>query len=177
MVKLTDFVDYFRKIPGVFLVAIVSVLGLILFLPEETAKTLAVGGFRDKYRVYLGPVFLLTVSFCIARLYLSFMQGHKEKKGLKQHQEMLQQLTPEEKGYLVPFILEQKNSVYVGMDDGVMAGLVAKGITYRAASEGTLLEGFAHNLQPWARSYLKQHANSLDGSVGQPLTPQEKLYR
>ena len=55
MEKLTGLVDYFRKIPAVFLVAIVSVLALILFLPEETAKTLAVDGFRDKYRVYLGP--------------------------------------------------------------------------------------------------------------------------
>ena len=109
-------------------------------------------------------------------MYLCFMQGHKEKKGLKQCQEMLQQLTPEEKGYLVPFIFEQKNSVYVGMDDGVMAGLVAKGITYRASNMGSMLEGFAHNLQPWARSYLGQHAELLEGSVGQPLTPGEKLF-
>jgi len=41
MDKLTGFADYFRKIPAAFLVAIVSVLGLILFLPEQYAKTLA----------------------------------------------------------------------------------------------------------------------------------------
>jgi len=176
MERLTGFVDYFRKIPAVFLVAIVSVLGLILFLPEETAKTLAVDGFRDKYRVYLGPAFLLTLSFCIARLYVFFMQGHKEKKHLRQRQEMLHQLTPEEKGYLVPFIEKQQNSVYVGMDDGVMGGLVTKRITYRASNMGDILQGFAHNLQPWARMYLEQNLELLDGYVGEPRTPQQKLH-
>ncbi|MCU7793458.1 hypothetical protein [Aeromonas caviae] len=44
--KLTAFSDYFIKIPAAFLVAIISVLGLILFLPEEYSKTLAVDGFR-----------------------------------------------------------------------------------------------------------------------------------
>ncbi|MFM5278360.1 super-infection exclusion protein B [Aeromonas caviae] len=67
--KLTAFSDYFIKIPAAFLVAIISVLGLILFLPEEYSKTLAVDGFRNEYRVFLGPAFLLTLSFCAARLF------------------------------------------------------------------------------------------------------------
>ncbi len=48
MDKLTGFADYFRKIPATFLIAIVSVLALILFLPDETAKILAVNDFREK---------------------------------------------------------------------------------------------------------------------------------
>jgi peptidoglycan/LPS O-acetylase OafA/YrhL len=39
--KLTGFADYFRKIPAAFLVAIVTVLALILFLPGEISKSLA----------------------------------------------------------------------------------------------------------------------------------------
>jgi len=176
MDKLTGFADYFRKISAAFLVAIVSVLALILFLPGEISKSLAVYDFREKYKVFLGPVFLLTISFCFARVFIFFMSGHTERKRLKNRQKMLYQLTPEEKGYLVPYIRHQKNTVYVGMDDGVISGLEAKHITYCASSMGSVLEGFAYNLQPWARDYLNDNPQLLDGHVGEPMTPQEKLH-
>lgn len=176
MEKLTGFADYFRKIPSAFLVAIVSVLGLILFLPEEYAKTLAVDGFRNEYRVFLGPAFLLTLSFCVARIFIFFMQGYRQKQALKKRQEALYSLTPEEKGYLIPYIEGQRNTVNVGMDDGVMAGLRLKCITYRAANMGDLQNGFAFNLQPWAREYLKKNPHLLNGYAGGPMTPRQKLH-
>jgi len=176
MEKLTGFADYFRKIPAAFLVAIVSVLGLILFLPEEYAKTLAVDGFRNEYRVFLGPAFLLTLSFCAARVFNFFMQGYRQKQALKRRQETLHSLTPAEKGYLIPYIEERQNTVNVGMDDGVMAGLRSKGITYLAANMGDLLNGFAFNLQPWAREYLEKTPHLLDGYAGGPMTPRQKLH-
>lgn len=174
--KLTGFADYFRKIPAAFLVAIGSVLALILFLPEESAKTLAVDGFRNEYRVFLGPAFLLTILFCAARVFNFFMQGYRRKQALKKRQETLHSLTPEEKGYLNRFIKWQNNTVNVGMDDGVMAGLRSKGITYLATNIGDLLNGFAFNLQPWAREYLEKNPNLLDGYAGEPMTPRQKRW-
>lgn len=174
--KLTSVADYFRKIPAAFLVAIVTVLGLILFLPEEYAQAVAVEGFRNEYRVYLGPTLLLTLSFCVARVFIFIMQGHAQRKALKARQQSLHKLTPEERGYLVPYIEGQQNSVYVGMEDGVMSGLRAKGITYLAANMGDMLNGFAFNLQPWAREYLESNPHLLDGYAGHPMTPQQKLY-
>ena len=174
--KLTGLADYFRKIPAAFLVAIVCVLGLILFLPLETAKVLAIDRFRDTYRVFLGPAFLLTVSFLVARMFMFIMQWYSEKRLLKLRQKALYKLTPEEKGYLIPYIEGQLNTVYVGIEDGIMNGLVAKGITYRAANMGDMLNGFAFNLQPWAREYLEKNPHLLDGYAGQPMTPQQKLY-
>jgi hypothetical protein len=176
MDKLTGLADYFRKIPAAFLVAIVSVLGLILFLPDEYAKTVAVDGFRNEYRVFLGPAFLLTLSFCAARIFNFFMLGYRQKQVLKKRQEALHNLTPEEKGYLTPYIEGQQNTVNVGMDDGVMAGLCSKGIVYLAANMGDLINGFAFNLQPWAREYLEKNPQLLDGYVGGPMTPRQKLH-
>lgn len=175
MEKLTEFADYFRKIPAAFLVAIISVLGLILFLPEEYAIIVAVDGFREQYRVYLGPVFLLTLAFCAARIFTFFMQGHSQRKALKKSQETLHNLTPEEKGYLIPYIEGQQNTINVGMDDGVMGGLIKKGITYLATNMGNTLNGFAFNLQPWARQYLEKNSHLLDDYAGQPMTPRQKL--
>ena len=168
MDKLTRFADYFRKIPAAFLIAIVCALALILFIPNELASTFAVDEFRNKYRVFLGPAFLLTVSFSVARIFMFFLSGHYQRKALIAKQESLNKLTPEEKGYLIPFIKDQQNSVYVGMDDGIMAGLRAKGVTCLAANMGSVLDGFAFNLQPWAREHLEKNPNLLNGCVGHP---------
>lgn len=174
--KLTEFADYFRKVPTAFLVAIISAVGLILFLPEDHAKILAVDDFRNEYRVFLGPAFLLTLSFCAARIFNFFKQRYRKKHALKKRQQALHSLTPEEKGYLIPYIEGLQNTVNVGLDDGVMAGLHSKGITYRAANIGSLLDGFAFNLQPWAREYLEKNPHLLNGYVGEPMTPHQKLY-
>lgn len=176
METLTGLTDYFRKIPAAFLVAIATVLALILFLPEGYAKIVAVDGFREQYRVYLGPALLLTISFCVARIYMFLIRDYNQKKYLKAKQESLHKLTPEEKGYLLPFIEGQLNSINVGMDDGVMAGLCAKGITYRATCIGSVLDGFPFNLQTWAREHLEQNPNILNGAVGEPMTPQQKMH-
>lgn len=173
---MTGLTDYFRKIPASFLVAIVCVLGLILFLPNDIAVTLAVDGFREEYRVFLGPAFLLTFSFCVARIFMFLMKWHRQKKNLKHKQDSLHQLTPEEKGYLIHYIENEQNTIYVGIDDGIMAGLRVKGITYLAANMGDALNGFAFNLQPWARDYLSQNPQLLNGYVGRPMTPREKLH-
>lgn len=175
MGKLTDFSDYFMKIHIAFLVAIGIVLFLILFLPEQYAKIVAVDGFRKQYRVYLGPAFLITTFYCLARFCVFLMQVYNKKKDLKRKQESLHKLTPEEKGYLRPFIENQQNSIYVGMDDGVMAGLQAKKITFLATRVGSFFDGSPFNLQPWAKDYLEKNKNILEGATGKPMTPYEKI--
>ncbi|WCD81798.1 super-infection exclusion protein B [Pseudomonas sp. TUM22785] len=174
MEKITELAEYFRKVPAAFLVAILSVLGLILFLPEGLAKAVAVDNFREEFRIYLGPAFLLVLSFCIARIFTFLMQDHKQKKANKELKDLLHNLTPEEKGYLIPYIIHKQNTVHVGMDDGVMAGLRSKRITYLAANVGDILDGFAFNLQPWARKYLEENQQLLDGYVGEPRTPRQR---
>lgn len=176
MNKLAGFTEYFRKVPAAFLVAIVSVLGSILFLPDEAAKVLAVNVFRENYRVFIGPTFLLAVSFLLARLFTFLKQGRIERQNLATKQQRLHCLTPEEKGYLIRYIEGQQNTIYVGLDDGIMSGLIAKGITYRASNMGDLLNGFAFNLHSWAREFLELTPGVLDGYKGTPMTPKQKMH-
>lgn len=175
METFTKFLEYFRKVPPAFLVAIATILGLILFLPEEIFKTLAVDAFRKEYRIWIGPAFLLAVAFLVARLYMYLIQEYSRKRQLKSMQKELHQLTPGEKGYLLPYIQEQKNTIYVGPEDGIMNGLVAKGIICRVSDHGTLTEGFPFNLESWARAYLAKNPNLLEGHSGEPMTPVKKL--
>lgn len=176
MEKWTTIIDYIRKVPVAFLVAILVTFGLVLFVPDKYAQILAIDTFRTQYRIYLGPAFLLLLTLFTARLYTQLAQRYTELKVIQERQKTLHYLTPEEKSYLAEFIYGELNSIYVGMEDGVMAGLRQKGITYLASNVGNVLDGFAFNLQPWARQYLQDNKHLLNGQAGGPRTPQEKLF-
>lgn len=172
---VTGLAEFLRKVPAAFLVAITCVLSLILFLPDDTAQKVAVDGFRKEYRIFIGPVFLLSVSFLVARVYISLYDLLGDFQAKKVRNSYLKRLTAEEKGYLNSYIDGGVNSLMCGADDGVMGGLVAKGITYRAANVGDMIDGFAYNLQPWAFEFLQKHPQLLEGAVGRAMTPGEKL--
>ena len=57
----------------------------------------------------------------------------------------------------------QTRSNTLRIDDGVVNGLVAKGIIFRAASMGNLLEGMAHNIGDFAWDYLHENPHLLEG--------------
>lgn len=158
-----NYTDFFKKIPMVFLIAIIFVIGVILFIPEELAKILAVDGFRKTFRVFLGPSLLLLIFLLIARLFLFFTEIYTKNKVLKNRFKLFQNLTPEEKEYLSEYVDKDKNSLIMPLEDGVIGGLETKGIVYIASNMGYLGGAFAFNLQPWALEYLKKNKKLLKG--------------
>ncbi|MBA3581530.1 MAG: super-infection exclusion protein B [Gammaproteobacteria bacterium] len=151
-----------------FLIAIISVLGLILFLSEEYAQILAIDDIRNEYKKFLGLAFLAALFFCAERCLHFLMQQFKQNQNLKKMQKNLHTLTPEEKNYLIPYIKDQKNTQYIGLEDGVMAGLRSKNITYCPTVMGNIIEGFAFNLEPWAREYLEKNPHLLNSYADYP---------
>nr|WP_315289730.1 super-infection exclusion protein B [Serratia proteamaculans] len=176
MEKISGIADLLMKIPAAVLVMVVIALSLILFLPEGAAQAIYVDGFRKSFGVFIGPAWLLTIAFSGGRLFHHVMEKRRQAQQLVQLKNSLEELTPEEKGYLLPYIVNGENSIYVGIQDGIMAGLQKKGITYRASSMGDQMNGFAFNLHSWARQYLVENEHILNHAVGRPKTPREK-YR
>jgi len=80
----------------------------------------------------------------------------------------MRELLPDEKAYLLRYVTEQQNTQYFRLDDGIAQGLVVKHLIYQAAEVGDLCDGFAYNLQPWARRYFAKHPDALDGANKPP---------
>jgi hypothetical protein len=99
-----------------------------------------------------------------ASLVKGIIDKRKTQQVLVKKQEILRKLTPDEKAYLAPYILNAENSRNFLIEDGVAGGLVAKGILYRPSTIGSLLGGWAHNMQPWAREFLDSHRECLVGA-------------
>lgn len=167
--------DLLEKLPSSLVFSLSILLIAILYLPEHHAETLSISDFRDKYRIYLGPSLLACAGILLARFFSRMNSKYNAYKMVRRLKASLNILTPEEKGYLIPFMLDGKNTIYIGIQDGIIASLCAKGITYRASSVGDQLNGFAFNLHPWARQHLTKNLHLLDGYDGRPMTPREKL--
>lgn len=82
----------------------------------------------------------------------------------KRRAKWLTSLTPDERGRLLPYIRDQRASVRFPIEDGVVGGLVGKGILFRASNVGHAISGFAFNVQPWAREELERHPELLSGA-------------
>lgn len=181
---MNEFLKFFEKletIPAVLLLMLAAATGTVLFAPASLLEKLFLDQFRAAYGIYVGVTFLLLVALLASRIVLAtarlFSQFQSSRKIRSDRTMALEQLTPEEKGYLAAYIIEQKNTVYVGLEDGVKGGLVSKKICHLSSRMVDFLDGAAFNLQPWAREHLSANPHLLEGAVGEPLTPQQKLHR
>lgn len=171
--------------PPVFLgVAVAS--GIVIFSGENVAASLGVDQFRTAYRGELGIAFLVSVSVFVATSIWSVsafvnkriiqraetkQKAENAKLREEERKRSLHELTPDEKAYLIPYVVDEQNTQYFLIEDGVAGGLQAKGIIYRSSNVGSMLEGWAFNIQPWARTYLKEHPDLLSGANPSPQGP------
>jgi len=73
----------------------------------------------------------------------------------------LQSLSPVEKSLLVGYLKRATNTLYFPLENGVVAGLVARRILFRPTNTFNLVRGCAFNLSPWAREELETHPELL----------------
>lgn len=166
-------------IPLALLLAVELTLAVLLFSPDQFADALALRDFREAYRVFLGPAFLLLSIWAVARLLSSVWRlvsaPVQRRQHLRKLQGQLHALTPEEKGYLAHYVLDGNTTLHASMDDGIAGGLMARRIIFRTSSVFSLVEGAPLNLQPWVRDYLTAHPEILADAEGRPIPPREKL--
>ena len=116
--------------------------------------------FRVSFGMLVTSVLFLGVDRVAA-----WRRGRRELRSLRR---VLRDLTPEEKAVLAEYIRDDAGTQYFSIRDGVVQGLQAKGVLYRASvvSRGRDIE-FAFNIQPWAREYLRENQHLLMVRVDQ----------
>ena len=178
---LTKIWDAIERASYQILIPASFTLAVLLFIPTEYANILGINKFSNDYKVFIGPAFLGFISLLIVKILSDIFKKISQRVILKRYNKerirVLSNLTPEEKGYLLPFIEQEQTAIYVGIDDGIISSLRLKKIVTLGSETGSLLDGFAFILQPWAREHLNKHPECLLGYSGKPLTPREALYR
>jgi hypothetical protein len=149
----------------------------MLWLPDAVTSALGLTTFREENRANLGAAFVLFGSLVLAhvvwglrhaiRALAAWLNVKKEARRVEEaHRRHLAELTPDEKAYLLPYIKDQANTQQFQIEDGIVGGLVAKGILYQASRVGYFGEGgWAFNMQSWARAALSENPRLLDGAA------------
>jgi hypothetical protein len=157
------------KLAPRYLVAIGIFCGFFLFLPEQTARHLGIFDFAQNHRQWIGVAFLASISLVavtgsleVSTLIRKLIARRKIEKRMFQ---ALRSLTEEEKQILRYYYATQSKTNTLRTDDGVVNGLVSKGIIHRAASLGNILEGFAHNINERAWEVLHENPDLLEGTT------------
>jgi hypothetical protein len=126
-----------RQSSPIFLIGISIACGATLFFPENIANTLGVVDFRNQYRGYIGAILIIASSVVIAQSarwgIKALRASYNSKRSKKVRINYLHNLTPDEKAYLIPFVIDDENTQYFVIEDGIAGGLSAKNIIYQAS--------------------------------------------
>lgn len=157
----------FLKLAPRYLLAVALFSGLLLFLPEGTLERMRLLQFAEDHSHWLGVAFLLSaivwgidIFIRTCSLVVGFHGRHQARVLTIQR---LHALTEDEKQILRYYIAQGTRSNKLRIDNGVVNGLVAAGIIYRASDMGSMLQGFAHNITDIAWNYLHKHPRLLEG--------------
>ncbi|HDR9140863.1 hypothetical protein WK80_16415 [Burkholderia multivorans] len=147
------------------LLAIALGSGFLLFARPSILDAAGMTKIVADYRPWIGGAFTLSCAYLLSHAVKYAADGInawlRSRSLDKQRAKWLASLTPDERGRLIPFIRDQRASVKFPIEDGVVGGLVRKGIMFRSSNVGHAISGFAFNLQPWAREELERHPELL----------------
>jgi hypothetical protein len=171
------FLGWLKQTPPVIFLGIAMASGIVLIVGDDLASTIGLAEFRKEYRAFLNGALVLSLALVVAHGLWSGGKGivahlkrprarRDEGPPLEIRQEQLHQLTPDEKAYLAPYIFGKESTRHFKMEDSTAGGLVAKSILYRSSHIGSMTDGWAHTLRPWARNYLEANPQLLDGASG-----------
>lgn len=168
------------KLAPRYLIAVSVFCGILLFINEQLSKTIGVYEFTRGYRQWIGIAFIASISLVaidwsikIGAIVRNLAHRIKFKKELVQR---LHNLTEEEKQILRFYLVKQSKTNTLRTDDGVVNTLAAKGIIYRSANHGNLLEGFSHNINELAWDYLNENPGVLEGTTNAYRTDKRERY-
>ena len=156
------------KLSPKYLIPLFFASGFLLFSPTEYSAILGLDNFVASYRSWIGLVFLVSSALLLSHLLTSgwtwVNRKYDSQKSFSSATNRLRNLTPDEKVVLGGYIFNQTKTQVLDMMDGVVNGLVHAGIIYQASTLGSLFEGFAYNIQPWAWDFLNKNKHLLEDS-------------
>jgi len=139
---------------------------VVLFLPTAVLGRLGLVGLRDTKRAELGAAFVLSIGLMLADGSSKLVKWSRQTAAKWR---VLKRLTPQEQALLRRYLQEDTGTLNLSYQSGIVNGLQAKGILYRAS---TITDGsleFPYNLQPWARDRLRRRpalVGATKGSLG-----------
>jgi len=144
----------------------------LLLVPSVWLQRLGLLNLLAQYRPWLAVIGLFAAAILLAELLtVAGKVIHQRYLSWRRHRvsmDYLNNLTAVEKGVLLGYIKNDTETRNFDISDGVVSGLVTKGLLYQSSSVGHLISGFPFNIQPWVRHHLLGRPQLLQGAVNHP---------
>lgn len=145
--------------------------GIALFAGPSFTAALGIDPLLREDRVWVGVTFLVSVSVFVSATgaHLLHLLGPPllDRWNERQWRKELGVLSPPEKQVLAEYLRENTTTRAQPISDGVVGGLVGKGILYRSSNVGHRgSSSFDFNLQPWAWRHLRKHPELVQAPPG-----------
>ena len=113
--------------------------GFILFIPEEILEKIYLLEARDKFGIFIGIIFILSMFIVILKLITFFINKFKlwyqNKKSIKNLEKGLKNLREEEKEMIKSLTQTKNNTLMLPLNNGIVAKLESLTIIGKAASQ------------------------------------------
>jgi hypothetical protein len=138
--KLSDLIDL-DKIPMKIFIFLGIISGILIFSTDSFIESLRMTEFRKDYGKFFGPIFLASISF-IALSIVYYLKDKLENRFNKKKRnnliiEHLESLDLHEQAVIREFLIQEKKTVIMPIDDPTVAGLLDKGILRMVTNIGT----------------------------------------
>jgi hypothetical protein len=159
--------------PYVFVIAVMT--GALLLLPSSLPGFEGLDDWRALARPWIGAAAFIASLYFLAALLFNALEWAlprlknrpRWRQERRQRHELLHHLTPEECRYLLQdYISRWSQTAYFDIQDGVVAGLVAKEILYPVPATKREPNQCTFRIQPWAYIYLSERPNVLKACSG-----------
>lgn len=160
------------------LLTISALAGCLVFLPTHLKQTLSVDLFANKYKEYIGPVFLVSTVLLLLNLVLLISnQVSKSMRVVRLKKEIIKNvsnLSNVEKSILREFYLYASDALPLPLQNAAVAGLISKRILYQVGNYGGVTYGepcLNYSITTLAKKYI------TPALIGLPPTITEETKR
>ncbi|MFC1764869.1 super-infection exclusion protein B [Planctomycetota bacterium] len=152
---------------------------VLLFLPKEYLVRMEVELFAETYRPVLGLALIIAGSCAVVYLFSLFVDhlanlSAKKARQRKKRIAVLEELTPEQRGYLAQY-LEGATNIDFMLVDVVASTLRQRDIIYISGQRVGMVNA-PHQLRKWARRQLKKRPELLENAKLSPDRVSDETY-
>ena len=134
-------------------------------LDDKVRSEMSLDSFKEDGKTYILILFLLTFFNCVVKGGSYLFDKNKKRRAIKKdigrRQKMFERLTRAEKDILLLYIVNGTKTNRFPISDGVVGGLMQKGVLFVSSNIGDELSGFPYNITDVAYDYLRENPKLL----------------
>jgi hypothetical protein len=172
---LEAFLLLLRPFFGAMGLVLALVGAVVLLLPDDWLGVLGLRTMREAGRSEFGLALVVGVAVLVAvqffdkesvtqRALRRWRDSRARAAKRRVQLDSLHKLTPDERAYLTPYIAKNKTMQTFDTSDGIAGALLVRGIIYSGAPMFSHFTGPEYALSSWARDYLAEHPELLNGA-------------